>query len=94
MANDDLTEFDRINIGAALLTQLESYEKCAKMEDEDNARKAEFESVTVATSRSPDGRPYGATGWDNDGWDTYWNDRVSELRETISKWDPKLLERN
>lgn len=82
MANDDLTEFDRINIGAALLTQLESYEKCAKMEDEDNARKAEFESVN------------GATGWDNDGWDTYWNDRVSELRETISKWDPKLLERN
>lgn len=82
MANEDFTEFDKINIGAALLTQLESYEKCAKMEDEDNARKAEFESVN------------GATGWDNDGWDTYWNDRVSELRETISKWDPKLLERN
>ena len=81
MALEDLTDFDRINIGAALLTQLESYEKCAKMEDEDNARKAAFEYVN------------GTTGWDNDGWDNYWNNRVAELKETNSKWEPELLER-
>ena len=82
MALEDLTDFDKINIGAALLNQLKQYQKLAKMEDEDNAAKAKFEEAN------------GTTGWDNDGWDNYWNNRVFTIKETINHWDPSLLDKN